>query len=63
MATKSMIAKTRFTPCQRGDSLLQNFPGATSGAAPRDAFGFHPSVHASNFIETVDFRVLAIAEK
>lgn len=58
-ATKTTSVNRCFTPCKRGDSLLQNFRGAASGAANRDAFGFHPSVQASNNFETVKFRVVS----
>jgi hypothetical protein len=55
------IAGGCFPPCQRGDSLLQGFPRAASGVAIGVAFGFHPSVQASNIFETANFRVVSFA--
>jgi hypothetical protein len=50
------VAKGCFPSCQSGESLLHNFPRAASGAAIRDALGFHPSVQASNIFETAKNR-------
>jgi hypothetical protein len=61
LADKFAPAGHRFTPCQRYDSLLKNFPRVAWGAARGVSFDFHPSVQASNNFETVNFRVNSFA--
>jgi len=61
LRSKPAVAGGCFPPCYERDSLLQNFSRAASGAAIGDAFGFHPSIQASNIFETADFRVISFA--